>query len=76
VLKPPAGDAYSRVESPRGEIGCYLVSKGDASPYRLKWRAPCFSNLAVISDMTVGLKVADLIACLASIDLVLGDVDR
>ena len=76
VIKPPAGEAYARVESPRGEIGCYLVSKGDSSPYRLKWRAPCFSNLAALSDMTVGLKVADLIACLASIDLVLGDVDR
>jgi NADH-quinone oxidoreductase subunit D len=76
VIRPPEGEAYARVESPRGELGCYLVSKGGPSPYRMKWRAPCFSNLAALSDMAVGLKVADLIACLASIDLVLGDVDR
>jgi len=76
AIKVPEGEAYARVESPRGELGCYLVSKGGLSPYRLKWRAPCFSNLAALSDMAVGLKVADLIACLASIDLVLGDVDR
>ena len=76
VIKPPAGEIYSRTESPRGELGFYLVSDGLTMPYRLKCRAPSFSNLSVIPEMTRGVKIADVIAILGSIDIVLGEIDR
>lgn len=76
VIKPPAGELYCRTESPRGELGFYLVSDGSAKPYRLKCRAPSFSNLSVISELIKGVKVADVIAILGSIDIVLGEIDR
>jgi NADH-quinone oxidoreductase subunit D len=76
AIKPPEGESYARVESARGEIGCYIVSDGSTKPYRLKWRGPCFSNLAVIGRMAPGILLADLVAALGSFDLVLGEVDR
>jgi len=76
VVKPPVGEIYSRTESPRGELGFYLVSDGSAMPYRLKCRAPSFCNLSVIPELTKGVKVADVIAILGSIDIVLGEIDR
>jgi NADH-quinone oxidoreductase subunit D len=76
AIRPPAGESYARVESARGEIGCYIVSDGSTKAYRLKWRGPCFSNLAVIEKMAPGILVADLVAALGSFDLVLGEVDR
>ncbi len=76
VIKPPVGELYCRTESPRGELGFYLVSDGSVKPYRLKCRAPSFSNLSVISELTKGVKVADVIAILGSIDIVLGEIDR
>ncbi len=76
IIKPPAGEIYFRSESPRGELGFYLVSDGTAKPYRLKCRAPSFSNLSVISDLVKGFKVADAVAILGSLDIVLGEIDR
>lgn len=76
ILKAPAGEIYFRTESPRGELGFYLVSDGSNRPYRLKCRAPSFSNLAVIPELARGMKVADVIAILGSLDIVLGEIDR
>ena len=76
ALKPPAGEAYARVESSRGDLGCYIISDGSANPYRLHWRAPSFVNLAAVGQMVRGWKVADTVAILGSLDIVLGEVDR
>ncbi len=76
VFKPPVGDIYSRVESPRGEVGVYLVSDGGPNPYRLKWRAPSFVHLEALPLMCNGHMVADVVANIASIDIILGEVDR
>lgn len=76
ALKPPPGDAYGRVESPKGELGFYLVSDGSDRPYRYKVRAPSFINLSPLGDMCRGYKVADVVVILGSIDIVMGEVDR
>jgi NADH-quinone oxidoreductase subunit D len=70
------GDAYVPVESPRGELGCYLVSDGTSRPYRVHVRAPSFANLQALAPMVRGGFIPDVIACISSIDPVLGDVDR
>ncbi len=75
-FKPPAGEVYAATESAKGEMGCYIVSDGTASPYRLKWRAPTLHNLQVLPELVTGLKIPDVIATLGSIDIVLGDIDR
>jgi NADH-quinone oxidoreductase subunit D len=75
-LKPPVGDIYSRVESPRGELGFYLASDGSEKPYRYKVRSPAFVNLSVLPVIGPGYLVADMVAILGSIDIVLGEVDR
>ncbi|MCE5314559.1 MAG: NADH-quinone oxidoreductase subunit D [Armatimonadota bacterium] len=75
-LKVPEGEVYFHVESARGDVGVYLVSDGSDKPYRLKWRAPSFINLGALNDMVRGAKVADVIAVLGSLDVVLGEVDR
>ncbi len=75
-VKLPKGEAYARVEGPRGEVGIYLVSDGSTKPYRMKWRGASFSNLAVAGDILPGHKVADAVAILGSIDPVFGEVDR
>ncbi len=75
-LKPPVGDIYTRVESPRGELGFYLVSDGTEKPYRYKVRSPAFVNLSVLPVIGRGCLVADIVAILGSIDIVLGEVDR
>lgn len=75
-LKPPVGEVYQCIESPRGELGCYLISDGGAQPYRLKWRGPAFVNLEALAPMCEGRYFADLIAILSSIDIVLAEVDR
>jgi NADH-quinone oxidoreductase subunit D len=75
-FKVPAGEVYVAIESPRGELGCYLVSDGGAKPYRLHIRAPSFSNLQCLPIMLRGGLVADAIATISSLDPVLGDVDR
>jgi len=75
-LKPPVGDAYARVESPKGELGFYLVSDGSGNPYRYAIRAPSFINLSALADMCRGHKIADVVVILGSIDIVMGEVDR
>lgn len=76
VLKLPKGHYYQRVDSPRGEVGCYIVSDGSQYPYRFKWRSPAFVNLQVLPHLCKGAKLADLIAILASLDPVFGEVDK
>ncbi len=75
-FKVPAGETYVAVESPRGELGCYLVSDGEARPWRMHTRAPSFYNLQGLPIMMADSLVADTIASIASIDPVMGDVDR
>jgi NADH-quinone oxidoreductase subunit D len=75
-FKVPAGEVYVAIESPRGEVGCYLVSDGGAKPYRMHFRAPSFANLQCLPVMMRGGLIADAIAVISSIDPVLGDVDR
>jgi NADH-quinone oxidoreductase subunit D len=74
--KVPAGETYVAVESPRGELGCYLVSDGGATPYRMHTRAPSFYNLQSLPIAMADSLVADTIATIASMDPVMGDVDR
>jgi len=76
IPKPPPGEAYAHVEGSRGDLGIYMVSDGGAAPYRMHVRAPSFINLAILQDILEGKKVADVIAILGSIDIVLGEVDR
>jgi NADH-quinone oxidoreductase subunit D len=75
-FRVPAGQVYSAVESPRGELGAHLVSDGGTRPYRVHFRTPSFSNLQSTSAMCEGSLIADVVAAVASIDPVMGDVDR
>jgi NADH-quinone oxidoreductase subunit D len=72
----PAGEVYQAVESPRGEMGYYIVSDGTAKPYRVHMRGPSFANLQALSKMCEGYLIADVVAAIGSIDVVLGDIDR
>jgi len=74
--RPPIGDAYFSVESPKGELGFYVVSDGGPIPHRTRVRPPSLINLQALADMSVGRMVADVVACIGSIDIVLGEVDR
>lgn len=75
-IRPNPGDIYVRTEAPRGELGFYIVSDGTNSPYRVKGRSSCFVNLSVLPEISRGYMIADLIAILGSIDIVLGEIDR
>ena len=75
-VRVPAGESYGRVEGPKGELGYYVVSNGKANPWRYHVRAPSFINLTAYETMCVGNKVADTVAILGSIDIVLGETDR
>ncbi len=75
-FRMPKGEAYGRVEGPKGELGFYVVSDGTNNPFRYHVRAPSFINLTGLRQMSLGAKVADLVAILGSIDIVLGEVDR
>jgi NADH-quinone oxidoreductase subunit D len=75
-FKPPKGEAYGRIEAPKGELGFYLISDGGPVPYRYRVRPPSFINLTILEDMCLGQKVADCIIILGSVDIVLGEVDR
>jgi len=75
-VRVPAGEAYGRVENPKGELGYYVVSNGKPNPWRYHVRAPSFINLTALAQMCKGNKVADAVAILGSIDIVLGEVDR
>lgn len=73
---PPVGEAYAAVEAPKGELGFYFVSDGSARPWRMKVRSPSFVNLQALPLMVEGKLVADVIAAIGSIDIVLGEIDR
>ncbi len=75
-VRVPKGELYFRSETPRGELGYYIVSDGGKNPVRVKVRAPAFSNLSIIPAIAPGLMVADLVAVLGSLDIVLGEIDR
>lgn len=75
-FSPPKGSVYHAVESPRGELGVYLESDGGPKPYRVHWRTPSFVNMQVLPSLAKGRLVADLVALIGTIDIVLGDVDR
>ncbi len=75
-FKPPKGECYGRIETPKGELGFFLISDGGTSPYRYRIRPPSFINLTVLEDMCLGQKLADAVTILGSIDIVLGEVDR
>jgi NADH-quinone oxidoreductase subunit D/NADH-quinone oxidoreductase subunit C/D len=76
MVRVPAGEAYGRVEAPKGELGFYIVSTGKPNPYRYHVRAPSFINLTALAQMSRGSKIGDVVAVLGSIDIVLGEVDR
>ncbi|MBE0476621.1 MAG: NADH-quinone oxidoreductase subunit D [Coriobacteriia bacterium] len=76
VLRPPAGEVYSAVESPRGELGAHLCADGSDRPSRLRLRSPAYFNLAVIDELLPGCKIADAVAVIGSLDIVLGEIDR
>ena len=75
-FRPKPGEAYGRIEAPKGELGFYLISDGSPNPYRYRVRPPSLINLTVLEDLCVGRNVADVVAILGSIDIVLGEVDR
>jgi NADH-quinone oxidoreductase subunit D/NADH-quinone oxidoreductase subunit C/D len=75
-VRVPPGEAYGRVEGPKGELGFYVVSNGKPNPWRYHVRAPSFINLTAFGPMCIGQKVADLVAVLGSVDIVMGEVDR
>ncbi len=75
-LRPKAGEAYGRIESPKGELGFFLISDGSTNPYRYRVRPPSLINLTVLEDMCLGQSVADIVVILGSVDIVLGEVDR
>jgi NADH-quinone oxidoreductase subunit D len=75
-IKPPAGTIYCRVENPRGELGYFIISDGSLNPFRIKVRAPSFVSLGLMDELCRGHLVADVVAILGSIDIVLGEVDR
>jgi NADH-quinone oxidoreductase subunit D len=76
TFRVPVGEGYGHLEAPRGDLGFYIVSDGTPSPYRMHIRAPSFINLQALQELLKGWKVADVIAILGSIDIVLGEVDR
>jgi NADH-quinone oxidoreductase subunit D len=75
-FKPKAGEAYGRIEGPKGELGFYVISDGSLNPYRYRVRPPSFINLTVLEDMCLGQSIADAVITLGSVDIVLGEVDR
>jgi len=76
TIKPPAGEIYHGTENPKGEFGFYIVSDGTETPYRVRIRPPSFINLAGLKKLCVGELLADVIAIIGSIDIVLGECDR
>lgn len=75
IIRPPKGETFVRIESPRGEIGCYIASDGSKEPYRMKFRRPSFYNLQILPKLLVGENIANVIAILGAVDIVLGEVD-
>lgn len=76
VIKLPEGEFFQRVEAARGDFGVLIISDGKKNPYRVKFRSPGFSNLSALNTMSKGWKIADLVAIMSSLDLVIPDIDR
>lgn len=76
VLRLPKGEVYMRTECPRGELGYHIISDGEKTPYRLKVKSPCFTHTSMLGEMGPGQMIADFVATIGSIDIVLGEVDR
>lgn len=76
IIKVPAGEIYLRTECPRGELGYHLISDGGKTPYRLKVKSSCFTHVSILPAIAPGLMIADMVATIGSIDIVLGEVDR
>src|SRR5439155_627637 len=76
AFRPPVGEAYGRIEAPKGELGFYLISDAGPNPYRYRVRPPSFINLTVLEDLCLGHTVADVMVILGSVDIVMGEVDR
>jgi NADH-quinone oxidoreductase subunit D len=76
VIKLPEGEYFQRVETPRGELGVFIISDGNKNPYRVKFRTPNFANLSAFSNLVKGFKIADLVAIFGSLDFVIPDIDR
>ena len=72
----PQGEVYAAVEAPKGEFGVYMISDGSNKPYRVKLRAPGFPHLAAIDEMVSGHMLSDLVANIATLDIVFGEIDR
>jgi len=75
-FRPKPGEAYGRIEAPKGELGFYLISDGSPNPYRYRVRPPSLINLTILEDMCLGHLVGDVVVILGSVDIVLGEVDR
>lgn len=75
-ITPPKGDVYFSIEAPKGEIGCYIVSDGTKKPYRVHFRPPSFVNISALNKLVQGRMVADVIACIGTLDIILGEIDR
>jgi NADH-quinone oxidoreductase subunit D len=75
-FRPKAGEAYGRIEAPKGELGFYVISDGTPNPFRYRVRPPSFINLTVLEDMCLGHAISDVVVILGSVDIVLGEVDR
>jgi len=75
-VRVPAGEAYGRIEAPKGELGFYLVSNGKPNPWRYHVRAPSFINITALEKMCIGVRIADFVAIFGVIDIVLGELDR
>lgn len=75
VVRPPVGEVYAAIESPRGEIGCHIVSKGKDKPYRLKFRRPSFVNLQILPKLLIGETMSNMVVILGGVDIVVGEVD-
>jgi NADH:ubiquinone oxidoreductase 49 kD subunit 7 len=76
IIKPPVGDIYHSIESPKGELGYYIVSDGSTMAYRARVRPPSFVNLQALKQMVAGHMVADVVAVIGTLDIVLGEIDR
>ena len=76
IVKVPKGEIYMRTECPRGELGYHLISDGGKTPYRVKVKSSCFTHVSMLPDLAPGQMIADFVATIGSIDIVLGEVDR